>query len=378
MSDLVHGRFLPFGLKAICRRSLPAGAGFAIYPPAMNDPLPDSESLPAAMRLHRRAVALGGAALALPFVARQARAEASWTLFSHYLDPASAVVRGLRRMADQVRQRSRGALQVTVRTAGTLPIDAHGVMPAVAGGRVEMGEDGMHAAHVPQAAVMRLPMLLTSGEEFARAAALARPVLEEELLGRGVVLLGHYRTPMQCFWSRTRATSFADLARQRIRVSSVEQGEFLRHYQALQLMMSTVEFGEGLREGKVDGTFTTAFLGGRMFARELRHVYLAGPNFNDGVIVAGRAAMAQLPEDVAGVLREAARDAVAWIAATQDAEEVQLVRQMSGQGLAATPADAREVADAVQKLAPYWDSWVRLRGGTAETLLAAIREELDR
>ncbi len=371
-------RFLPFGLSAICGGSLPAAAGFAIYPPAMNVPLPRAEATPTVPNLRRRALALSGAALALPFVARPARAAVTWTLFSHHLDPANAAVRGLRRMSDQVRERTRGAMLVTVRTAGTLPIDALDVLRAVGGGRVEMGEDGTHGAHLPPAGLMRLPLLIASGAEFARAAALARPVLEAELQGRGMVLLGHYRTAMQSFWSRAKAASFADMARQRIRVASVEQGEFLRLYQALHLVMSTVEFGEALRAGKVDGTFTTAFLGGRMFARELKHVYLAGPNYNDGVIVAGRAAMEGLPDDLAQVLREAVRDAVAWIAQTQDAEEVQIVRQLSGQGLVATPADAREIADGMQKLAPYWDNWVRLRGGATETLLAEIRQELDR
>lgn len=335
--------------------------------------------MPRLPRVQRRHVlATGGAALALPFVARPAHAAVTWTLFSQQLNPSTAIVRGMRRMSDLVRDRTNGALLLIIRTAGTLPIDANDVMAAVTSGKVEMGDDLNYNASFPLAAMLRLPLLVTSPEEFDKVSAIAQPVLEAEMLKRGVVLLGHYRTAMQCFWSRQRAASFADIARQRLRVSSMEQAEFVRQYLGLHLITSTTEMGEALLAGKADGALTTAFQGGRLWKQFLKHVHLAGPNYLDGVIVAGRGPLDQLPPDLRGVLTETARETATWIGRTQDMEEQQIIRQLVTEGLKVTPGDPAEIAQGIQKIAPYWDAWVRLRGNAMEPLLAEIRQALDR
>jgi len=316
--------------------------------------------------------------LALPFVARPAHAAITWTLFCHHLDQSTAAVRGLRRMSDQIRDRTAGGMLLTVRTAGTLPIDANEVLEGVRTGQVEMGDDPVYNATILPATVLRLPLLVTAPEEFGQASAVLRPFLEANLAQRGLVLVGHYRSAMQLFWSREKAASFADIARQRLRVLSVEQGEFVRHYLGLHLTMANAEMADALAEGRVDGTFSTAFLVGRRWKAALKHVYLAGPNYNDSIIVAGSAALERLPADMRAVVQQAAVDAGTWIARTQDSEDQQILRTLAGEGLKVTPADPNEIEAGIQKLAPFWDNWVRLRGSHAENLLARIRQTLDR
>ena len=206
---------------------------------------------------------------------------------------------------------------------------------------------------------MRLPLLATSPGEWDQVATIVRPLLAAELEKRGIVLLAHYRSAMQLFWSRRKATGFADIARQRLRVQSVEQAEFLRLYGGLHVITSTVEAGEALQADKLQGIFGTAATGGRTWKALLKHVYMAGPNYNDAVIVAGREAMSRLPQ-------------------TQDTEELQQIRVLQGEGLKVTAADAGELLEGMVRIPSYWDSWVRLRGGATESLLATIREALDR
>ena len=319
-----------------------------------------------------------GAGLALPFLGRRAQAAATWTLFSQQANPSSAVTRGLRRLSDLVRDRTGGALLINVRTAGMLPIDANQVLESVATGRVELGDDTGHGSAVQPSTVMRLPLLATSPGEWDQVSKIVRPMLAGELEKRGIVLLAHYRSAMQLFWSRQKAGSFADIARQRLRVQSVEQAEFLRLYGGLHVITSTVEAGEALQAGKLQGIFGTAAEAGRTWRALLKHVYLAGPNYNDAVIVAGRDAMSRLPEGVAPVLLAAAADTAAWIARTQDSEELQQIRVLAAEGLKVTPADSSEILEGMARIPSYWDSWVRLRGGETENLLAAIRQALDR
>ena len=346
--------------------------------------MPPARSCPASANaapvVKRRRVlrAVAGAGLALPFLGRGAQAAVTWTLFSQQVNPSSVVARGLRRMSDQMRDRTRGALLINVRTAGLVPIDANHVLDAVATGKVELGDDASYGATIAPAGVMRLPLLATSTGEWDKVAAVVRPTLIAELARRDMVLLAHYRLPLQMFWSRTTATAFADMSRQRLRVHSVEQGEFVRHYGAVNVITSSAETAEGLAAGRLHGTFSAAATFGRQWKSLLKHVYLAGPNFDDAVIVAGRAAVERLPEGIAPALVAAGTDAADWIARTQDAEERQILGALSGEGLKVTPANAEEIRDGTARLPAYWDSWVRLRGGETENLLASIRLRLDR
>ena len=330
--------------------------------------------------LRRRRLLLSGAAgaLAVPFLGRGARAAVTWTLFTQQATPASAVVRGLQRWSDQVRDRTRGGLLINVRTAGFVPIDASQVLDGVASGKVELGDDGGYAATVGAGALMRLPLLATTGEEWNKVAALVRPVLAAELERRGMVLLAHYRSAAQLFWSRLKAAGFADIARQKLRVQSVEQAEFVRHYGGVHVFTSTVEAGEAMRSGKLDGAFATAAFVGRHWRAMLKHACLAGPNYNDAVIVANQEALRRLPEGLEPVLRETAAEAGAWLAQVQDQEEAQLLRQLGGEGLKTAPLSPEELQDGISKLPSYWDSWVRLRGPEVETLLVSVRQALDR
>ena len=345
----------------------------------MQDAAKQDANPPVPPATRRRVLRMAAAAgLTMPFLGRGAQAAIAWTIFSTQVNPASAVARGLRRMSDLVRERSGGALLIKVRTAGLLPIDANQVLEAVANGKVELGDNASHAGMAPASAIMRLPMLATTPADWDRMAAVVRPKLSDDLERRGVVLLAHYRSALQLFWSQKKAGGFIDIARQRLRVQSVEQSEFVRHFGGLHLITSTVEAGEALAAGKLDGTFGTAFLAGRMWKAWLKHVYLAGPNYNDAVIVAGRAAMERLPEGVASVLAAAAADTASWIARTQDAEELQLLSGFRGEGLTITLANSGDVLEATSKLPVVWDHWARLRGSEIENLLATIRQDLDR
>ena len=330
----------------------------------------------ATRRLVLRAAAVAG--LATPFLGRGAAAATTWTLFSQQTNLASATTRGLRRFSDLVRDRTDGALLINIRTAGMLPIDANQVMEAVASAKVELGDDANPALTAPVAAVMRLPLLATTPAEWDRVAKVVRPALADALKNRSIVLLGHYRSAMQLFWSREKAGGFLDIARQKLRIQALEQADFVRHYGGVHVITSTVEAGEALAAGKLDGTFGSAFMTGRMWRAWLRHVYLAGPNYNDAVIVAGQAAMDRLPEALAAVLFAAAEDTAAWIARTQDAEEAQILAQLRSEGVQVTPANRAEVLDGTTRLPAAWDNWVRLRGSDMENLLAAVRQVLDR
>lgn len=327
----------------------------------------------------RRGLArIAAGALALPFVARPAHAAINWTLFCQLVDQSSVRVRGLRRMSDRLREATAGGLVISVHTAGTLPIDANNVLHSVTSGQVEMGEDATYTTSIAPGALMRLPMLITSAAEFDTAAKILRPYLVQTLAARNIVLLGHARTAQQQFWSRQKATRMADMHRQRVRVLSFEQAEFVRHFGGLHSIMPTVAMDEALKEGKVDGTFTTAASGGRVWKTILKHAYLSGPNYTDAVIIAGQAALRALPAGMEQALHTAATEAAAWIASTADAEEQQTLRALAAEGLTITPADAEDVQEGIQKLTGFWDSWVRLRGAETDRMLAEIRQTLDR
>ena len=66
-----------------------------------------------------------------------------------------------------------------------------------------MGDDGYFLGNVPIGGVLRLPMLIRSRDEYAKAAMIVDPYLETAFGKKGLVVLGQYRYPFQVATSAT-------------------------------------------------------------------------------------------------------------------------------------------------------------------------------
>ena len=334
--------------------------------------------------LTRRSVlrAAGGitAAAALPTLVGPARAQgaAAWTAYTYTPAATLAPARGLARIAEGIDQATNGALKIKVHLGGSLPIGASDISNALADNVVQLGDDGFFHGNLPITGILRLPMLITSPEEFDKAAAIMRPYFERAYAAKGVVLLGQYYYPLQVAWSRGPLASLADMKGRKFRVTSPEQGEFVRRLGGTPVTLGAAEVPSALDRGVVDGVFTASSGGGKIWKDLLKSSYRLGPNFFDASIAANQGAIEKLAPDVQVKLRALVAETAPWITAELRNDEGSVTQQLAGGGIIITEPTADDVQSARKLLTPYWDEWAKSRGTEAAGALGKVRAALGR
>lgn len=326
-----------------------------------------------------RRTLLGAALGTLAVKPIPARAQAAtWNAYTYTPAATLAPARGLARISEGIDQASGGALKIRVHLAGSLPIGSTDISNALSDNVVQLGDDGFFQGNLPVTGILRLPMLIASPEEFDKAAAIMKPYFEQAYAAKGVLLLGQYYYPLQVAWSRKALGGLEDLKGQKMRVTSPEQGEFVRRLGGVPVTLGASEVPSALDRGVVDGVFTASSGGGKIWRDLLKYSYRLGPNFFDASIAVNKAAFEKLPADLQAKLRALVAETSPWITAELRREEGEMTKQLADGGIAmveAKPADAQNVS---KLMSPYWEEWAKAKGGDAIAALTKVRDALGR
>jgi TRAP-type C4-dicarboxylate transport system substrate-binding protein len=320
---------------------------------------------------NRRRVLLGAGSLALTGLPALGRAQAAWTSYTYTPAATLAPARGVARMAEALQKD--GVIALRQHLGGALPINAQNITGAVGDNVIQFGDDGFFHGNIPIGGVMRLPMLITTADEMARASKAVLPYLDAAYAKKGIVLLGYYHYPIQSAWSRRKLASLADLNGSKMRVTSPEQGEFVRRFGGVPVTVSASEVPSALERGVVDGVFTAASGGGKIWKDLLKSQYGVGPNFFDAVLIANKDAFGKLPTAGQAKLKQAAADAAQWITAETAREESEVSAKLVSEGMVMTPVSTADAQEGRKRLAPYWDEWAKGKGAEAVEVLAKVR-----
>jgi TRAP-type C4-dicarboxylate transport system substrate-binding protein len=311
-------------------------------------------------------LATGGAALA----------DAQWSAYTHSPAATLATPRGVQRLADAMEKEA--GIHIRLHLGGSLPISTQNITQAVSDGVIQFGDDGFFQGNIPIGGLTRLPMLLTTPDEMATAVEIMKPYLTKAYAKKGIVYLAHYYYPIQSVWSRKPITSLADLRGAKMRVSSPEQGEFVRAFGGIPVTVQPPEVPSALERGVVDGVFTAAAGGGRIWKDLLKAQYGLGPNFFDGVLIVNKDVFDKLTPDAQAKLRQHAVEAAQWITEQLKSEEVEHSAKLAAGGITMTPAKAADREEGLKRLAPYWDAWAKSKGPDAVEALKKIRAAVKR
>lgn len=302
-------------------------------------------------------------------------AQVAWQSYTYIPAATQAPARGVARLAEAMKG---DGLTLRSHLGGSLPINATNITQAVADNTVQFGDDGFFQGNVPIGGVMRLPMLITTPDEMAKASAIVLPYLEAAYAKKNVVLLGYYHYPVQSAWSKKKLASLDDLKDAKMRVTSAEQGEFVRRFGGIPITIGAAEVPSALDRGVVDGVFTAASGGGRIWKDLLKYQYGIGPNFFDAVLIANKDAFDKLTPAQQAKLRQQAKDAAQWITAETLKEEDEMTAPLKAGGIVMTPVNARDTEAGSKRMAGYWDEWAKSRGPEAIEVLGKIRTALKR
>jgi TRAP-type C4-dicarboxylate transport system substrate-binding protein len=320
------------------------------------------------------AAALAG----LAFGMRPARAAEKWDLYVYNAVSTVAAVKGMAKVSEEIEKETGGALTIRLHLGGSLPINTTTITQAVSDNVVQLGDDGYFLGNVPIAGLLRLPMLIRTKEEYAKAAAVMDPFLQRGFEKKGVLVLGQYLYPFQVIFSRKELTRLADVKGQKLRVTSPEQGEFVKRLGGVPVTIGAPEVPSALDRGVVDGVFTASTGGGNVWKDLLKYNYRIGVNYFNSVIIVNKDAFAKLSPDVQAKVRRIVQDNMPLITAGMASEEEELTQKMAAAGMNVTPEKAADVEEATKLITPYWEEWAKSKGPDAMSALKQLRAVLGR
>jgi TRAP-type C4-dicarboxylate transport system substrate-binding protein len=309
---------------------------------------------------------------------RPAAAADKWDLYIYNAVSTVAAVRGLNRMIEEIEKETGASLTIRLHLGGSLPINTTTITQAVSDGVVQLGDDGYFLGNVPTAGLLRLPMLIRSKEEYAKAAAVMDPILEKAFERKGVVVLGQYLYPFQVPFSRTALTKLAEVKGQKLRVTSPEQGEFVKRLGGVPVTIGAPEVPSALDRGVVDGVFTASTGGGNIWKDLLKYNYRIGVNYFNSVIIANKEAFSKLSPEMQATLHRVVKANMPLITEAMDREEEEVTGKMAAGGMVVTREDPADVEAATKLIAPYWEEWAKSKGPDALNALKQIRAALGR
>ena len=301
----------------------------------------------------------------------------NWSLYNHQSAPQFTTSVGAKKLADKITQDTDGNVKVRLHLAGTLQISTSDITSAVAQNVVQMGDDLFFSGNVPIGAILKLPFLIQSYEEFEKASAIALPYVEKAYEQRGVVVLASYAYPMQYIWSRKDIGSLEAINGTKLRVASPEQSEFVRSFGGNSVSIGASEVPSALDRGLVDG-LVTGSVGADLWQDMLTHGYLIGLNYNNVYIIANKAAFERLTAEDQEKVRAAAIEMATWNTETMRGEDAEIIDRLGKNRMKIVMPTAEEVMKAEVDMKPYWDEWAASRGDDAVKLLAEIRQALER
>ena len=321
--------------------------------------------------------AVAAATLALFGWHGAASAAEQWNFYMHQSAPNFATSRGAKLFTEQVEKATNGELKIRLHLAGTLQINASNVTQAVGENVVQIGDDLFNSGNIAVAGIPRLPMLIQSYDDFAKADAVLKPYIEKAFAQKGSTVLASYTYPLQFVWGRKKLASLDDIKGMKLRVAQPEQGELVRRFGGVSITMSAPEVPSALDRGVVDGIFT-AGVGAVLWKDLLKFGYVLIVNVNNSYFIANTDAYRKLSPQLQAELRKAAEDAARWDQDTMKTEETDSVQLLQSAGYTFTQAKSDEVTRAVDTMKPYWDEWAKARGPEVVEALAKVRTALGR
>lgn len=307
-----------------------------------------------------------------------ATAAEKWDLYVYNAVSTVAAVKGLNIVIEQIEKETAGELTVRLHLGGSLPINTTTITQAVSDDVVQMGDDGYFLGNVPIGGVLRLPLLIRTTEEYKKAAAIMAPYLESAFEKKGLIVLGQYLYPFQVGFSSKKLTSLADIKGQKIRVTSPEQGEFIKRLGGVPVTLGAPEVPSALDRSIVDGVLTASTGGGNIWKDLLKFNYRLGINYFNSVVIVNKERFGKLsPEIQAKVRRIVDANMPLMTKAMEDEEEI-LTKKFADGGMTVTPELPADIDVGMKAIAPFWDEWAKSKGPDAVAALKQVRAALGR
>ena len=298
-----------------------------------------------------------------------------WVYYSPQSSPQYITPRGAELFVEKVKAATNGELNIKFRLFGSLSIQAADVTQAVADNVIQMGDDQIFSGNIPLAGIVKVPGLAGTYDEYDKAEAAVRPIVEAGYASKGVLVLHRFAIP-QFIWGNTQLTSLADLKGLKVRTGTPEQAEFVRKLGATSLTMGPAEVPSALERGLVDA-IVTGIGGGELWQDQLKTAYLYPVNFNGIYIVVNKDAFDALTPEQQAAVRQASAETDQWLRETSRAEDTAALEAMRSK-LTITDPTPEDVAMAAELMPSLWEDWAQAHAPEGAEVLATVNKALGR
>ena len=301
-----------------------------------------------------------------------------WKAYTYNSVSTVTAVKGLNALFETIQKETDGELKIRLNLGGTLPIAATNITQAVSDNIVQFGDDAFFIGSVPVGAIDRLPLFIRSLPEFEKAWDAVAPYLKAEYAKKDIVVLGRYIYPYNVLWSRKKLTSLQDIAGQKIRVISPEQAELIKLFGGTPVTLGPAEVAAALDRGVIDGVTTASSGYGYVWRDLLKYSYRLPVSFIDSLILVNKTAWDRLSPQTQKIVQAAIDEQTVRTAAAMAEEEETLTKELAAHGMVVTVPSAQEVAEAENRMKPYWASWPDSRGPVAREAMEKVRAVIGR
>jgi TRAP-type C4-dicarboxylate transport system substrate-binding protein len=312
---------------------------------------------------------MAGAAAGV-LTATRSSAATTWQAYTYNPVGTVAAVVGFKRLISGFENSANGSYTVSMHLGGSLPIAGNNITQAVSQNVIQLADDGFATGNIPIVGVLRLPMLLLSLADMLKAMAILKPYLDRDYASKGIVVLGQYTYPFQVIWGRKKGL--------KLRVTSVEEGEFIRRFGGTSITMNPADVPAALDRGVVDGVLTASSGGGITWKDLLHWRYGFPTSFVNSTFVVNQAADAQLPDALRNALPGIGDEAAQWTTNEMQRQEDAITADMAKGGMVVTSATPEDIALAVSKMQSFWPQWAQAHGPEAVEVLGKIRAAVGR
>lgn len=324
-----------------------------------------------------RSIAVGLAAAASIGIV-SVSAQERWTAVTIQPSAKAVNVEIFKSMFEEIKEKTGGAVTIDLKLSSQLPISASAYTQAVADGVVQMADDGYAVGNVPILGVMKLPLLIQSPEEAEKVAKLAMPYIQKGYEEKGAIVLGNYFMPSQVPFAKGEITKLADLAGKKVETDSPQQEFFVNAFGGTGIVVSPADVPTAIQRGTIDIVITASAGGGKIWGDMLNSTYRLSVSEFPLMVIVGKDAFEALPKETQDSVREVVTRRMPEFTKAFSDDETKMTETLREKGMKIVEPSAEDLADATQKMQPYWDQWASSAGADAQALLKEIRAELGR
>ena len=330
----------------------------------------------------RVVVVLSGLLAGLP-MAGPVQAQEKWDLFA-FPGATHPITLRLKEFGDEVKKRTNGQLNITVRPAGEFPFKASEVVRATGLGQVQLGEaySGFISGAVPLASAANLPFLVRTSDELTKVWPIIRKYSDPEFDKAGVRTLFYFEWPEQNLFGRGKPVlKLEDFAGRKFRTTDIKQADMLKRLGAASVTLTLAEVPLAVERGVVEGFITAGFnvVGAKWYEfvqwGYLPNIHVGGPDY----ILVNNDAYKKLAPAVRGALDSVAAEWGPRMTRQNLADEMKDRETLSAKhGIRMFSPPKEEIDKLTVMMRDYWTTWAEQQGPTGVAMVREMRAVLNR